>query len=372
LALHGRFFSATDSTLSSGLFSLPFTRLRAADETVRGAAAGAQSFIAGSENILVRSLIRGATSQFLWCNPLVLCGGPGTGKSSLAETFAARRSQHFGLSNVIAMNGADLPIALADAIESGAIAEFRSHYHRCDILLVDDVHRVAGKSTAQQFLLTAIDSLLHRGALVIVTLRRHPQATTGIVPQLASRLAGGLVVNLATPGPLARHEIVRQAAAGSGLRLTDEEVAHLASDVAHYVTSAKLRRAVLELAATSEFDRHATRADALRSISNRTPDPKTLFRSITLAVARHFALPAGELKGKSRRQAVADARGLAMHLARQLTAASYAQIGRFFGNRDHTTVLHACRKTAAAIAIDSSLAQIAEELAAQVCAEGIP
>jgi chromosomal replication initiator protein len=220
-------------------------------------------------------------------------------------------------------------------------------------------------------LLTSIDSLIHRGALIIVTLRRDPQATPRLMPQLASRLAGGLVVKLATPGTLARHEIVRQAAASTGLRLTDGEVSHLAGDgIAHYVTSTKLRRAVLELAAATDFDRHASRPEALRAISDRDPEPKTLFRLITIAVARHFAVPTAELKSKSRRKTVADARGLAMYLARQLTGASYAQLGRYFGGRDHTTVLHACRKIAAALADDVAFAQIAEELAAQAAAEG--
>lgn len=371
-AIHGRFFSATDSTLTSGLFSLPFARLCAADDSVRGDTPEATAFIAGVENALVRSLVKAAISEFLSCNPLVLCGGPGTGKSSVAETLAARRRQQFGLSNAIATTGADLAIALADAIERDAVADFRSRYHRCDILFVDDAHRLAGKAAAQQFLLTAIDSLVHRGALVIVTLRRHPQATARLTPQLASRLAGGLVVNLATPGLLARQEIVRQAAASSRLRLTDDEVSYLAGNGGtEHATSAKIRRAVLELAAATEFDRHTSRPEVLRAIFSRSPDSKMLYRFITIAVARHFAVPAGELKGKSRRKTVADARGLAMYLARRLTGASYAQIGRYFGGRDHTTVLHACRKTAAAVADDPSFAQIAEELVAQAAAEGV-
>jgi len=356
--------------LISGLYSLPFARLRAADAAVRGAAEH-PAFVAGSENALVRSLASAATSPLLTFNPLVVCGGPGTGKSSLAETLAARRSQRFELSNVIATTGADLAIGLANAIETGAASDFRSRYQRCDVLLVDDAHQLAGKPAAQQFLLTAIDSLLHRGALIVVTLRRLPLATRGLLPQLVSRLAGGFVVNLATPGPLARQEIERQAAVGSGLRLNDDEVARLAGDgVARYTNFARLRRAVLALAAATEFQSQADRAGMLQAITNSSPDAKAIYRLITLAVAKHFALPAAELKGKSRQQAVVEARGLAMHLARRLTAASYAQIGRYFGGRDHTTVLHACRKTAATIVEDPSLAQIAEELAAQVSAEG--
>ena len=88
--------------MTSGLFSLPFARLGAADVATPATSAAPQSFIAGSENVLVRSLLRTATSEVLSCNPLVLCGGPGTGKSTLAETLAARRSERFGLSNVIA------------------------------------------------------------------------------------------------------------------------------------------------------------------------------------------------------------------------------------------------------------------------------
>jgi chromosomal replication initiator protein len=148
-------------------------------------------------------------------------------------------------------------------------------------------------------------------------------------------------------------------------------MARLAGDGAgHYATPAKLRRAVLELAATAEFQPNADPANVARPFSPRSPDSAAICRSITIAVAKHFGMSVSALKGKSRQQTIVEARGLAMHLVRRLTDASYAEIGRYFGNRDHTTVLHACRKTAGAIAKDPFQAQTADEIAAQIAAAG--
>src|SRR5947208_324112 len=178
-------------------------------------------------------------------------------------------------------------------------------------------------------------ALIHRGSLVIVTLRRHPQAAAGLLPQLVSRFAGGLVVKFAMPGPVARQDIIRQAAAIADLRLSAEEPMRLAGDGPdRYATPAKLRRSVLELAAAAEFRPNTDRASL--AVSPRPPDATVLSRSVIIAVAKHFGLPAADLKGKSRQQTIVEARGLAMYLIRGLTTASYAEIGRFFGKRDHT------------------------------------
>jgi chromosomal replication initiator protein len=356
--------------LFSGLFSLPIPSAEAAAEPARGHSTGApQTFIAGSENALVRRLASAVSSAELPYNPIVLCGPPATGKSSVARAVAALRRDQFASSEVIVTSGVDLARDLAHAIDTQSVNEFRIRFQRCDILLVNDIHRLAVKHAAQQFLLSALDFLVRRGSLVIVTLRQVPTTTNNLPPQLVSRLMAGLVVELSLPGPLARREIVGEAASRMGLRLADDAVAKLAQcgeDSGEvYLSALALRQRVLELAADAELGSRKQKDPGTAS-SRR----KSICRQAALLTAKHFGFTLGELKGKSRRQALADARGLAMFVCRRVSDASYAEIGEHFGGRDHTTVLHACQKFESIIRQDESIRRLADELATQIVTSG--
>jgi chromosomal replication initiator protein len=360
--------------LIAGLFSVPLApadkpqaALRAdATTSTRSVSEGLphspDHFIAGPENALVRELAEAATSETLNYNPIVLCGPIGVGKTSLAHALAALRRERLQLTNVVATTGSDLVRALAHAIEADDAADFRSRHQQCDLLLIDDVHQLVGKAASQQFLIAAIDVLLARGALIIATLRQLPQAIAGLAPPLASRLAGGLVVPLAPPGRLARRELVRQSASRLSVPLTDDVIERIAGEdepLARSLSPSQLRHAVLQLAADAPCDAE----------NKSQPNAKLICKQAAIAVARHSGLTLAELRGKSRRQAVADARGLAMYLARRLCGASYAVIGRQFGHRDHTTVLHACNKFDGLAASDDATRRLAMELESQIAME---
>jgi chromosomal replication initiator protein len=368
----------TDSTLMSGLFSLPLASLDAAQAAVPETrcalpARSTPAFIAGVENSLVRVLAGAVERESLAFNPLVLYGPAGVGKSSVAHALAASRRERFGLTNVIATTAADLARSLAHAVETASTADFRTRHHRCDLLFVDDTHQLAGKLATQQFLLATLDALVRRGSLVIVTLRQPPQATSGLLPALASRLAGGLVAELSPPGFAARCELVRQAAAHVALPLNDQAVERLAGSSGNFtdrfLTAGKIRQAVLRLASETAIGSSGQK-DHRQQLAADDVKAKSIYRGVCLAVARHFGLTVGELKGKSRQQNIAEARSLAMYLSRLMTSASYATIGKHFGGRDHTTVLHACRKQKASLENDDSLRRLADELATQIASEG--
>ncbi len=355
----------------SGLFSLPVAPVNGADGARPDASTAVfDSFVAGSENALVRSLAAAVTRRDLPYNPIVLYGAAGVGKSSVASSLASFRRQQFGLEDVIETTGVDLARALAHAVETTSVTELRARHQRCDILVVDDVHKLAGKAAAQDFLVAALDALTHRGSLVVVTLRQSPVTTPRLSAQLASRLMSGIVVGLALPGPLARRELVRQTATRMNMSLDEAQVSRLACCGASardpFLTAARLRQSVLRLGAKVELGDSKTGAGPSPSDKSQV---NAVCRQAAIAVGKHFGLTLGELKGKSRRQAVADARGLAMYVSRQLTGASYAEIGRQFGGRDHTTVLHAFQKIAAAVDRDRPMRQLVEELAAQIVSE---
>jgi chromosomal replication initiator protein len=352
----------------SGLFSIP---MRSASGTPQRALPTAPQerrdeprFIVGPENALVRELVRAVTSSTPTYNPLVLYGPSGVGKSTLAHLLADLwQRAHSGAANVLRTTAADLARALAHAAETSSVADLRTRYQRCDLLLIDDVHRLADRPAAQQFLTTTFDALVRRGVLVIATCRHLPGETASLLPLLASRLSAGLIVPLVPPAAAAREEIVRQLADQLDFRLSADATARLVG--AHRkrpaaTTVPQLRHALMQL---SSAENHAS--------PNAQPDGnpschKALFRQIAAAVARHFEVTIGDLKGPSRRQHVVEARSTAMYLCRTLTDASLAEVGRHFGGRDHTTVIHACQKINDLARRELSFARTLTDLATQI------
>jgi chromosomal replication initiator protein len=351
--------------LTTALFTLPLPAATADTLSLReGGEAEGNCFFAGPENALVRSLVRLVDGPIVGNSPVVLYGPRDVGKSALALALAERRRQNVGLDSVIITTGPDFARALANALEADSIADHRARHQRCNLLVIDDLHRLANKPAAQQFLVSALDALQKRGSLVIATLNRLPQAIAGFTPALVSRLLGGLVVRLALPGRLARRELTRRAASQANLVLDDQQLSRLAhtndDSADHYLTAGKIRELVLRLAASHELGKP----------DEGLHEHKVLCRRAVSLVAKHFSLSVSEIRGKSRRQVVADARGAAMYLIRRLTAISYADIGRLFGNRDHTTVLHACRKVEAQLGSDANVRALVNEFVLQLGAEG--
>lgn len=360
----------------SGLFTTPISRRaeprQLSSSRSRSAPAGAPEplteFVAGPENALVRTLVGAATAPSLAYNPLVICGPAGVGKSTLAHLLAERRIAALGVKNAIITTGSDLFRALAHATDTKSVGDLRTRYHRCDLLLVDDLQTLADKGAAQHFLVTTFDALLRRGVLMIVTLRELPQLTADLSPGLASRLHGGLVVPLAPPQARARREIVRQLAASLELTLDDDLVTRLAEhQSSSHTTAAELRHAVLQVAMVAAQRGQRLQPELIAEVlEGERPDTRTVFKQAAAAVARHYGITLADLRGKSRRQSVVEARSVAMYVCRRLTSASYAAIGRYFGNRDHTTVLHSCRKVERLAKDDPATKRLIEELTGSV------
>ena len=352
--------------MTTGLFSLPMPAV-ADPQTAAG------SFVVGPENALVQALAEAVTRERAAYNPLVLCGPSGVGKTTLAHVLADRRTSALNLAHPLAITAADLARSLAHAAETNSVADLRTRHHRCDLLLIDDVHQLAGRPAAQQFLVTTLDVLVRRGVQVIATLRQLPGATDELLPGLASRLNAGLIVPLAPPAGPARREIVRQLAQRLDLRLTDEMLNDLSAAKGRRnaaLTVPHLRSTLLQLASATEHGRQPLRPALVSQVlDGDEPEAKAVVRQIAAAVAQHFGLTVTKLKSKSRHQTTAHARGLAMYLSRELTDLTLADIGKLFGGRDHSTVLHACRKMASLVRTDPSAVRLAQELSSQINAQ---
>ncbi|MBI3837639.1 MAG: ATP-binding protein [Planctomycetia bacterium] len=302
-------------------------------------------FVAGPENSLAAkallSCLDRTATQF---NPLILYGPHGSGKSHLAHGLASWWRQHFPASRVDCLAASEFAQAYAAALENQQLETWRRQIRGLALLIIEDLGQLAGKRGAQQELLHTLDVLAQHDALVVVTARTLPTHSAGLLAALRSRLSAGLAVPLALPGPGARRAILERLAAARRISLPKRALHSLAHGLHLSVPALISSLLELELAAQVDgegVDQHRVRQFVAEQASAKMPS----LREIACLTAKYFGLKLSDLKSPLRRQQLVAARGVAMYLARQLTDTSLHQVGVFFGGRDHTTVLHGCRRT---------------------------
>ena len=280
-------------------------------------------------------------------NPLVIQGGVGLGKTHLLEGIgAAIRARQPGL-KVIQTTAEAFTNGFLDAMRTGTLNSFRSRYRGAGVLLVDDVGFLAAKRATQDEFLHTFNALIADGAPIILTSDQHPRQTAKLTDELATRFLGGMVVRLDSPDPATRRAILKAKAAARGVILP-EAVLNFVADhlrsgvrelegalhslVAHATLTGKKLDMALARTALRDTIRHTARAVALKDVER--------------AVCQLFTIEPDALKAENRARAVAYPRMLAMYLARKHTGVPYSEVGRFFGNRNHSTVIAAEAKVA--------------------------
>jgi chromosomal replication initiator protein len=352
----------------SGVFSIPLDVDRTESQPLAGdelrPAFPLREFISGSENALARVADEALLRDDPQLNPLVVYGDSGTGKSHLCLGLVARWKHEHPRAKTLVTPASDFARAYSSAIDADALEDFRRMYRRLDLALLENLQELAGKDAAQHELLVLLDDWLRRSRRVLVTSAKLPAETVGLAPALVSRLMSGLLVPLTRPTVEPRKVILRQLAAAHRLHLDDDALALLAEQLDTAVPA--LHSAVLTLKQRANGKQAVDLEDATAFLANGEANPELTLRSITTRVARYYKLRSADLKGPTRRRAVVQARGVAMYLARQLTDKSLDEVGRHFGGRDHTTVLHACRKTGSLLAADAATRKAIDELTAQL------
>jgi chromosomal replication initiator protein len=322
-------------------------------------------FLAGPENQLVepvvRQLLGGKSGIF---NPLVLYGPSGTGKSHLALGLATAWRASLPGRKVIHLPADDFAHDLANAIEMQAVDDLRTLLRSASLLVVEDLGRLLDKPAAQEELLHTLDAVVRCGGQVVITAHAAPVNLRGLLPGLQSRLVAGLCLPLSLPGPTARLEILKRLAALREVELAEPAARLLAEGLNGSVP--ELMGALVQLEVPARQEECSIDAPAIRKFLGQRDARRPQITRITSLTARHFSIPVKELRGPSRRRAVVHARDVAMHLSRLLTGHSLEQIGRYFGGRDHTTVMHGCQKAAELAKTDSAIRHTVELLCQQI------
>ncbi len=281
-------------------------------------------------------------------NPLVIQGGVGMGKTHLLEAIgAAIRARNPGL-KVIQITAEAFTNGFLEAMRTGTLNSFRARYRGAGALLVDDISFLAAKKATQDEFLHTFNSLIADGALMVLTTDQHPRQTAKLSDELATRFLGGMVVKLDAPDPTTRRAILQTKAKARGIVLPEAVLNYVAdhlrsgvrelegalhSLVAHATLTGKRLDMTLARVALRDTIRHTARSVALKDVER--------------AVCQLFSIDPEALKADNRARAVAYPRMLAMYLARKHTGVAYSEVGRFFGNRNHSTVIAAEHKVAA-------------------------
>lgn len=358
----------TECFLLNGTFSIPLGLMSSnsdvADRRQPLAAATLPEFIADAENNLLSAVTEPAEILQRQFSPLVLVGPSGLGKSFLVQGLVARWSQGNAEAEIVTCTGADFARSLAEAIDTDAIDDFRSRFRQADILFLDDITELARKEAAQSELARTLDHLHAEDCLAIITSRITPSRLNRFLPQLVSRLLQGLVLPLKPPGPAARSELVLKLAERHGVRLPEASITLLISSGPSSVTA--LNGLLLQIKSLHTGPDPVCPKDIESLLESCNINALGNISSLAKLVARRFRLKVADLKSSSRRQRIVLARGTAMYLARKHTGLSLQRIGEYFGKRDHTTVLHACRQTEERLTTEPELREALNDIANQL------
>lgn len=282
-------------------------------------------------------------------NPLFLCGGTGLGKTHLVHAVAHRFRAERPSSRILYVSAEKFVNEFVQALQEGRMNEFRARYReRCDLLLVDDIQFLASKTQTQEEFFHAFNALHQADKQIIVTSDKYPQQLEKMEERLVSRFSWGLVADIQGPELETRVAILRKKAQLEQIELADEVVLFLAQTIRSNVR--ELEGTLIRLAAKSSLLGRSIDLDFARQELALTSNPRASeagVDDIQRVVCHHFKLRTSDLVSKDRHKSIAFARHVAMYLCKQRLKCSFPELGRAFGNRDHTTVMSAVRKVEA-------------------------
>jgi len=328
-------------------------------------------FLVGPENSAINGLFSTETIRTLVnYSPIYLYGPNGSGKSSLAYSLAARYCRLHNRSDPVFTTGGDFARAYAAAVHADDMERFRTRFRGLGILVIDGLQELAKKEPAQIELSMTIDSLEQNRIPVIFTASSLSPTIQGIRPSLVSRCIGGLSIGIEYPGKTARRKLLQLFSKALDTRLRDSELDQLSSRLPEPTSAVELYSVLMNWLHQERVERSIS-PEAIQHTLQQIIETKRILATPTVSeiakrVAKECRLKLSDLRGATRRSQIVRARSLAMFLARKWTEQSYQQVGNYFGNRDHTTVLHACRKMETELKDDIDLSRISEEIARQL------
>ena len=305
-------------------------------------------------------------------NPLFIYGPPGLGKTHLLHSVGNYVAAFGGGLSVRYATAEEFTNSFLNALVTRNLDDFKARFRGVDLLLIDDVQFLERKARTEEELFHTFNALYDAGSQLVITCDRLPGDLGDLEDRLRERFAAGLVTDIERPDPATRLAILRKRAAHDNVDVTDEALEVLAERVTSNVRA--LEGALIRLVAygslTGRSLDHPLAADVLARLGVALSTTRAVsIAAVQDATCAHFGLSRDELLSRSRAERCVWPRQAAMYLCKELTAHSLPTIARAFDGRDHTTVLHACKRVAAHIAVSPPAYADIEALTATLTAQ---
>ncbi len=323
-----------------------------------------ENFVVGKPNELAHAAARRvADAMSVTFNPLFLYGGVGLGKTHLMHAIAWQIRRNDPSRKVIYLSAEKFMYQFIRALRFKDTMAFKQQFRSVDVLMIDDVQFISGKDSTQEEFFHTFNALVDQNRQVIISADKSPSDLEGMEERLRSRLGWGLVADIHPTTYELRLGILQAKADALEANIPVKVLEFLA----HKITSnvRELEGALNRIVAHSELVGRAITLEATQEVLHdllRANDRRVTIDEIQKRVAEHFNIRVADMHSTRRARAVARPRQVAMYLAKQLTARSLPEIGRKFGGRDHTTVMHAVRKVEELRSTDPSFAEDVELL----------
>ena len=323
-----------------------------------------EGFVAGKSNQIARAAALQITENpGTSYNPFFIYGGVGLGKTHLMQSVGNKIKEINEETRVAYVHSERFVGEMVSALQHNTINDFKNQYRSLDVLLIDDIQFFAGKERSQEEFFHTFNVLLEANKQIIITSDRYPKEIRGLEERLKSRFGWGLAVSIDPPELETCVAILKVKASIEGFEIPEEVAFFIASKIRSNVR--ELEGALRKLMANCRFtNREASTEvarEALRDLLAIQAKQITI-ENIQKAVAEYYNIRISDLLSKRRNRSITRPRQLAMTITRELTSHSLPEIGDSYGGRDHTTVLHACKKTKSFISDDIKIKEDYENI----------
>ncbi len=306
-------------------------------------------FVTGNSNRLAHAAsLRVAEQGSRQYNPLFICGGTGLGKTHLMQAIGHRRLSRRPGEQVLYLTSEAFVNEVVLGVRFNKMESVRQRFRAADLLLLDDVQFVVGKEASENELFHTFNALYDVGNQIVFSSDVPPREIPGLTDRLKSRFEGGLTVDIQPPDFETKVAILRQKAEAHGATLEDDVAFFLAGKIKSSVRELEgfLNRVLVFSSLRGEPLSKDLAQEALKDVL-RTEEQSVSPTEIVKAVAAHYGLKPAELRARTKREPIVFPRQVAMYVLKETTTLSLPEIGRLFGDKHHTTALHAIRKIAA-------------------------
>ncbi len=315
------------------------------------------NFVEGKSNQLAKAAsLQVAENSGSGYNPLFLYGGVGLGKTHLMHAVGNQIRQQNPQARIVYLHSERFVSHMVKALQHNAMAEFKQFYRTLDALLIDDIQFFAGKERSQEEFFHTFNALLEDNRQIILTCDRYPKEIEGLEERLKSRFGWGLPVCIEPPELETRVAILHKKADEFGVELPDEVAFFIGKRIRSNIR--ELEGSLRRVMATANFTNRPITLeftkDTLRDLI-ALHDRLVTIDNIQKTVAEYYKIRTSDLLSNSRSRSITRPRQVAMALSKELTNHSLPEIGNAFGGRDHTTILHGCRKIAELRESDSKI-----------------